>query len=154
MVQPAKPFFVNPRFTDHRGKSSQNGVPKSMLNMKFPPIDKGCNKQNWQSFSSYEVGETSKRVMQRFPKRRDFKNYRWDTTNSNQFHLRQHLQDRNNWKRSHSSSGPRHFDKQPILDICYGTPPGSSIHILNAKSGIVPNEVLGKEPVKPLPNSN
>jgi hypothetical protein len=154
VVQPAKPFFVNPRFTDHRGKSFQNGVPESMLNMKFPPIDKGCNKQNWQSFSSYEVGETSKRVMQRFPKKRDFKNYRWDITNSNRFHLRQHLQNRNNWKSSHSSSGPRHFDKQPILDICYGTPPGSPTHILNAKSGIVPNEVLGKEPVKPLPNSN
>ena len=45
VVQPAKPFFVNPRFTDHRGKSSQNGVPESMLKMKIPPIDKGCNKQ-------------------------------------------------------------------------------------------------------------
>ena len=44
VVQPAKPFFVNPHFTDHRGKSSQNGVPESMLKMMFPPIDKGCNK--------------------------------------------------------------------------------------------------------------
>ena len=44
VVQPAKPFFVNPRFTDHRGKSSQNGVPESMLKMKIPPIDEGCNK--------------------------------------------------------------------------------------------------------------
>ena len=92
--------------------------------------------------------------MQRFPKKRDFKNYRWDTTNSNRFHLRQHLQDRNIWKRSHSSSGPRHFDKQPILDICYGTPPRSPIHILNAKPRIVPNEVLGKEPVKPVDATN
>ena len=76
------------------------------------------------------------------------------------------MQDRNGWQRNHSSLGPRNFDKQPILDICYGTPPGSPTHVLNAKLGIVPNEAFGKEPVKPvdatdqtlhsdsLPNSN
>ena len=124
-----------------------------MLKMKIPPVDEGCNKQNWKSFSSYEFGETSKRVIQRFPKKRDFKIFRWDTTNSNRFRPGHHLQDRNSLKISHSSSGPRHFDKQPVLDIFYGTPPGSPIHILNAKppnEGIVPNEALGKEHVKPV----
>ena len=96
VVQPAKPFFVNPRFTDHRGKSSKKGVPDSKLKMKIPPIDEGRNKKNWQSFSSYEFGETSKRSMQRFPKKMDFKKFRRDTTNSNQFRPGHHLQNRNN----------------------------------------------------------
>ena len=41
VVQPAKSFFVNPRFTDHQGKSFENGA---MRKMKIPPVDEGRNK--------------------------------------------------------------------------------------------------------------
>jgi hypothetical protein len=103
------------------------------------------NPQNWQGFSSSEFGETSKRAMQRFPKKREFKNFRRDTIN--------HLQGGNGWKRNQSSSAFRHSVKQLVFHICYETLPGSPVHILNAKNpneGSDPNDKPGKVSVKPV----